>query len=665
MGKGNKRTIYLGLDYTNFTGGVTEVNRKMQLLDAEFKRAQQEAQNYGNETDKLGLKHDFLKQKIELQTQKVAAAEKAHKEATETNKKSEREIDALTKRVIQEKTSLEKLIGQLRETEEAQDRLNDSTQELDEKMQLLDAEFELAQQRAQNYGNETDRLGVKQDYLKTKIELQTQKVEAAENAHKKALETDKKSQSEIDALAKKILQEKTSLEKLTGQLQETEDAQDKLNDTTRSFGDEIRSLAENLGVNVNPTVEALASKFDGVNGKVGNAIMTVGAIGAVAASVIAPLVKCTVETAAWADELTTLSKTTGVSTTELQKFQYASKQLDVSVDSLSDGLKEITNKIYDAANGSEETSTLFKKLHVSIKDGRGQLKDANEVFYETIDDLGKIKNETQRDAVAMKLFGESARNLNPLIEMGSQKLRELGIEAENMGVIMSETELNGFVKLQDAMDKFNASSEGLKNSLGLMLLPMLTALFDSISSIPVPVLQTITVILTVIATIVAAVKAIKSLTDTGKGIKEFFSTFDIAAHKTTLIILGVVAAIIAVMTLIAVLAGKANDVDRAMSSVGKSVGKMTDTVANVQTATYSAQQHASGTTNFRGGRTWVGEAGPELVELPPGSRITPQAQAGTTEYNTFYITIDAKNVDDFNKVVALAKNQRIAQRRMA
>jgi len=300
---------------------------------------------------------------------------------------------------------------------------------------------------------------------------------------------------------------------------------------------------------------------------------------------------------------------------------------------------------------------------VSIKDGHGQLKDANEVFYETIDALGKIKNETQRDAVAMKLFGESARNLNPLIEMGSQKLRELGIEAENMGVIMSETELNGFVKLQDAMDKFNASSEGLKNSLGLMLLPMLTALFDSISSIPVPVLQTITVILTVIATIVAAVKAIKSLTDTGKGIKEFFSTFDFAAHKTTLIILGVVAAIIAVMTLIAVLAGKANDVDRAMSSVGNSVGKMTETVTNVQASTYSAQQHASGTTNFRGGRTWVGEAGPELLELPRGSSITPQEKVGNTEYHTYNITIDAHNVDDFNRVIQIVDNLRIAQRR--
>ena len=50
----NKRTIYFGLDYSQFSGGVTEINRKMGLLDAEFKLATQQAKNYGNETDQLG-----------------------------------------------------------------------------------------------------------------------------------------------------------------------------------------------------------------------------------------------------------------------------------------------------------------------------------------------------------------------------------------------------------------------------------------------------------------------------------------------------------------------------------------------------------------------------------------------------------------------------------
>ena len=95
------------------------------------------------------------------------------------------------------------------------------------------------------------------------------------------------------------------------------------------------------------------------------------------------------------------------------------------------------------------------------------------------------------------------------------------------------------------------------------------------------------------------------------------------------------------------------------------MGKMTNTMNNAQSNVYSAQQHASGTTNFRGGRTWVGEGGPELVELPAGSRITPEDKVGKTEYNTYYVTIDAKNVDEFNRIVELARRQRMAERSMA
>ncbi len=553
MAKGNKRTIYLGLDYTDFTGGVTEVNRKMSLLDEEFKLAQQQAKNYGNETDELGLKQDYLRQKLELQAKKVEAAEKAHKEATETNKKSQREIDALEK---------------------------------------------------------------------------------------------------------KLLKEKTAYEKLKGQLQDAEKAQKEMNDTTKSFGDEIRGLASSLGIDINPAIENLASKFDGVSAEVGNLVLGVGAV-------MSALVSCSVELANYADDMLTLSSVTGLSTDELQKLEYASNFVDVSLETMSGAMTKLTSNMYAARNGSGEAAEAFNKLHIRVADSRGVLRDANDVFYEAIDKLGKISNETQRDALAMQIFGKSAKELNPLIEAGSERLKELGLEAEDMGLILEKGTLESAGKFKDVMDKMNEVSEKLELSLGTALIPMLTSLFTAISKIPVPVLQTIVVIATVIATIVATVKAIKSLTDTGKTIKNFFSTFDIAAHKTTLIILGVVAAIIAVIALIAVLAGKTNDVERAMTSVGDSMGKMTNTMNNAQANVYSAQQHASGTTNFRGGRTWVGEGGPELVELPAGSRITPEDKVGKTEYNTYYVTIDAKNVDEFNRIVELARRQRMAERSMA
>lgn len=550
----NKRTIYLGLDYSQFTGGVTEVNRKMGLLDAEFKLAQQQAKNYGTATDELGLKQEYLTQKIALQNQKVEEAKHAYDAAMSSQNASQKEIDALDKKLLQERTTLEKLNGQLKEADE--------------------------------------------------------NIKAADVA-------------------------------------------------TRSFGDEIRGLTSSLGMNVSPAIEKLAQKFDGVNAAVGNAILGVGAIATA-------FIKCSVDVAAFADDLSTLSSTTGIATDELQKLQYAADFVDVSVDTMTGSITKLTQSMSKARDGSKESEEAFKKLHIRITDGSGALRDANDVFYETIDKLGKIKNETERDALAMKLFGRSAKELNPLIEAGSQKLKELGVEAENLGLIMGEEDLAKANAFNDSLDRMKDVTDGLKNSLGLVLLPILTALFEALSKIPVPVLKTIVIIASVVASILLIVKAIKSLTDTGKTVTNFFKTFDLAANKTTLIIIGIVAAVIALVTVLTVLIGRGDELKEAMDSVGTSVSSVTDSITGAQTNAKNTMNNASGVADFAGGKTWVGEAGPELVTLPQGSSITPADQAGSRIENNYYnITIDAKNVDDFNKVVQLARQQRMAERRLA
>ena len=57
-----KRSIVLGLDYSEFSGGIAECNRKMGLLEAEFKLAKEQAKNYGTETDQLTIKKEVLSQ---------------------------------------------------------------------------------------------------------------------------------------------------------------------------------------------------------------------------------------------------------------------------------------------------------------------------------------------------------------------------------------------------------------------------------------------------------------------------------------------------------------------------------------------------------------------------------------------------------------------------
>ena len=528
--------------------------------------------------------------------------------------------------------------------------------EINRKMGLLDAEFKLATEQAKNYGTETDKTALKQEYLAQKIELQKKKVEEAKKAYDAVMSTQGASQKEIDALDKKLLQERTTLEKLNGELKNEQEQTDKATKANKSFGDEIRDVASMLGVQASPAVEALAKKFDGVSASVGNAILVVGAIGGA-------LFSAAKETAAWADELITLSDQTGIATDELQKLDYASKFIDVDVNTMTGSMEKMIRSMNQAKDGSGQAAEAFKKLGIRITDSHGQLRDQQEVFYETIDALGRVKNETERDAKAMEIFGRSARDLNPLIKQGSQRLKELGEEAEHLGLVFASDDLAKAQRLNDALDRFKEVSEGLKNSLALAVVPVLTDLFDVISKIPVPVLEAITKIGFVTLAVVEVVKAIKSLTDTAKTIKGFFSGFDTSTLKTTAIILGVVAALIALGTIIAVIAGKGDQITGAMKSTENMVKGINDTVTQTQNNVNYTARNASGTQNFRGGKTWVGEEGPELVTLPRGTKIEPASSSSRTEYNTFYVTIDAKNVSDFNRVVELAKNQRMAERR--
>lgn len=550
----NKRTIYLGLDYSQFTGGVTEVNRKMGLLDAEFK---------------------------------------------------------------------------------------------------------LAQERAKNYGTATDELGLKQDYLTQKIALQTQKVEAAKAAYDAAMSSQNASQKEIDALDKKLLQERTTLEKLNGQLKEADNNIKKADESTKSFGDQIRGVASSIGITISPAVEMLSKKFDGLSAGAGNLILALGAV-------VTGLVKCSKGVADFADDLLTLSSTTGIATDELQKLQYATDFVDVSVETMTGSITKLTQNMSKARDGSKEAAEAFKKMHIRITDNHGALRDSNEVFYEAIDKLGKIKNETERDAMAMKLFGRSAKELNPLIETGSKRLEELGNEAEKLGIVMGEDDLRAAAAFSDALASFQKVADSFKNNIGLALLPILTKLFEVLGSIPVPVLETIVKLAGVVTVVLLVVKAIKELTSTARGITSFFKMFDTSALKTTAIVMGVVAAVLLLVRLITVLIGKGDEAEQAVTGTATALKTMTDSISGAQNDVTKTYRNATGVANFAGGKTWVGEAGPELVTLPQGSSITPADQAGSRiENNYFNITIDAKNVDDFNKVVQLAQQQRMAERRLA
>lgn len=231
-------------------------------------------------------------------------------------------------------------------------------------------------------------------------------------------------------------------------------------------------------------LSSAASKTLSVMGPIGGAIsgvLTVGAaafsalgVAAVAAAgvVAGAITKMVFDASTMADKFSAMSGVTGISTTRLQELAYAGKLLDVELETMTSGLRFLTRNLYAARDGTGEQAEAFDTLGVAVLDSHGELRDADIVFGETIDALGLMTNETERDAIAMKLMGRSAMELNPLINAGSAALAEFSAEAHLMGAVVSEEDIAALDTFRDRMDAMKLSISATAATIAMEFLPV-------------------------------------------------------------------------------------------------------------------------------------------------------------------------------------------------
>lgn len=169
-----------------------------------------------------------------------------------------------------------------------------------------------------------------------------------------------------------------------------------------------------------------------------------------------------VEGAAYADTVLTESTVTGIATDKLQEYMYAAELVDVSTDTLTKSMAKQIKSMKSAADGSKSMVDAYDQLGVSVTNADGSLRDSDEVYWEIIDALGKVENETERDAIAMTVLGKSAQELNPLIEAGAERMNELGEEAHKAGYVVSDDMLNAYGALDDQLQYLSVGCTAAK-----------------------------------------------------------------------------------------------------------------------------------------------------------------------------------------------------------
>lgn len=187
----------------------------------------------------------------------------------------------------------------------------------------------------------------------------------------------------------------------------------------------------------------------------------------------------TLKSALAADDLNTLAKQSGFSTADIQKWQYASDLIDVSIDDI---VKSAAKMKKNMISTSKTTIAAWDQLGIKVKDSNGHLRNSTTVFYETLTALSKVQNETERDTLAMTLFGKSADSLAGIVDDGGAALQELAGKAEKAGVILSQDTLDSANALNDKVDTLKATVKGFAGKVGSELAGRASKALDIVGS---------------------------------------------------------------------------------------------------------------------------------------------------------------------------------------
>ena len=197
-------------------------------------------------------------------------------------------------------------------------------------------------------------------------------------------------------------------------------------------------------------------------------------VSAAAAALGGSLLKMGYDAVANADDLNTLSKQTGLTTEEIQKMQYASDLIDVSFDDIAGALRKMKGNL----DGHPET---WERLGVSVTNADGSMRDVNDIFHDVIGALSQVENGTERDQLAMDIFGKSADSLAGIIDDGGAALDDFGQKAEDAGLILEQSTLDKLNETNDTLDELKANLGATAGAIGADIAQTLAPALEDIA----------------------------------------------------------------------------------------------------------------------------------------------------------------------------------------
>jgi len=359
---------------------------------------------------------------------------------------------------------------------EGEKDFKNALRDINQSFKVLGSEMNLVASQFDKNDRSVQALTSRNQVLNREIDTQKDKIGTLENALNNAATSfgtaDKRTQAwqmqlnnakaELNGLEKELKQNDTALNNVSKEFNDAEKQSEQFNKAMKSSSD---------------TADHAEGKFSSLGstlGKIGVGLGAgVAAVGTAAASVVAGLAKMSLSAAENADKIQTTAEVYSLSAERVQELSYVGTKLDVELDTITNAQSKLTKSMFAAKDGTKAQSDAFKQLGIDVVSSNGELRNAQDVMSESFTALGKMGNETERDALAMKIFGKSAMELNPLIKAGGAEIANLTDEAHKTGAVLSNEAIGALDSFGDSFEALKLSAKGIGGEFSVGLLPVL------------------------------------------------------------------------------------------------------------------------------------------------------------------------------------------------
>lgn len=165
----------------------------------------------------------------------------------------------------------------------------------------------------------------------------------------------------------------------------------------------------------------------------------------------------------------------GLSTAAYQEWSYVLGQVGVEADALSDFIKSLSAAQNDLRDGSEAMTQAFKDLGFNIDEvvNMGQ----EELFVETIKRLQQLEDQVKKTSIAYRIFGEDdAAKVANLMSLSNQEMERMISNYYLLGGAASDSAIEKSLALQSAVSSMKVAWQGLANTIGEAVMPVLTTI---------------------------------------------------------------------------------------------------------------------------------------------------------------------------------------------